>query len=98
MGSFNSAPKINNTDSQDDNIEIPGDLSTAADLVNHCKLMRGENRPELLSRTFFKPTNYDDNNDISDGLRFLDINTVSKGKFCRRLSSVWNGLLVVRSC
>lgn len=78
MGSFNSAPKINNIDSQDDTTEVPNGLETAADLVNHCKLMRGENRPELLPRSFFKPS-ADQNKDITDGLRYLQLNSVSKG-------------------
>lgn len=79
MGSFNSAPKINNIDSQDDDVEMPNGLETAADLVNHCKLMRGDNRPELLQRSFFKPIN-DLSNDVTDGLRYLHLNSVSKGR------------------
>lgn len=79
MGSFNSAPKINNIDSQDDDVEIPSGLETAADLVNHCKLMRGDNRPELLQRSFFKPINDLSLNDVTDGLRYLHLNSVSKG-------------------
>lgn len=79
MGSFNSAPKINNIDSQDDDIDIPNGLESAADLVNHCKLMRGDNRTELLQRSFFKPLNL--SNDLADGLRYLNLNSVSKSKF-----------------
>lgn len=79
MGSFNSAPKINNIDSQDDDVDIPNSLETAADLVNHCKLMRGDNRPELLQRSFFKPINDLSLNDVTDGLRYLHLNSVSKG-------------------
>ncbi|XP_055320819.1 nocturnin isoform X2 [Sitodiplosis mosellana] len=78
MGSFNSAPKINNIDSQDDDVEIPNGLETAADLVNYCKLMRGDNRPELLQRSFFKPINDLSLNDVTDGLRYLHLNSVSK--------------------
>lgn len=80
MGSFNSAPKINNIDSQDDDIEIPNGLATASDLVNHCKLMRGDNRPELLQRSFFKQINDLPSHDITDGLRYLHLSSVSKGK------------------
>ncbi|XP_031640004.1 nocturnin isoform X3 [Contarinia nasturtii] len=78
MGSFNSAPKINNIDSQDDDVDIPNGLESAADLVNHCKLMRGDNRPELLQRSFFKPINDLSLNDVTDGLRYLHLNSVSK--------------------
>lgn len=80
MGSFNSAPKINNIDSQDDDIELPNGLATTTDLVNHCKLMRGENRPELLQRSFFKQINDLPSNDITGGLRYLNLSSVSKGK------------------
>lgn len=80
MGSFNSAPKINNIDSQDDDVEIPNGLETATDLVNHCKLMRGDNRPELLQRSFFKPINDPSLCDVTDGLRYLHLNSISKGK------------------
>lgn len=79
MGSFNSAPKINNIDSQDDDVDVPNGLQTTADLVNHCKLMRGDNRPELLQRSFFKPINDLSPNDVTDGLRYLHLNSVSKG-------------------
>lgn len=81
MGSFNSAPKINNIDSQDDDVEVPNDLETRIDLVNHCKLMRGDSRPELLQRSFFKPIDDLSTNDVSDGLRYLNLNSVSKGKY-----------------
>lgn len=80
MGSFNSAPKINNIDSQDDDVDVPAGLHTTADLVNHCKLMRGDNRPELLQRSFFKPINDLMLHDVTDGLRYLHLNSVSKGK------------------
>lgn len=80
MGSFNSAPKINNIDSQDDDVEVPNGLDTNIDLVNHCKLMRGDNLPELLQRSFFKPINDLTSNDVTDGLRYLNLNSVSKGK------------------
>lgn len=79
MGSFNSAPKINNSDSQDDDVEIPNGLATATDLVNHCKLMRGDNQPELLQRSFFKPINDPSLCDVTDGLRYLHLNSISKG-------------------
>lgn len=81
MGSFNSAPKINNTDSQDDALEMPNGLASAADLVNHCKLMRGDNRPELLQRSFFKPIGDTTGADLTDGMRYLQLNSVSKGSY-----------------
>lgn len=77
MGSFNSAPKINNADTQDDCLEIPHGLSTS-DLVQHCRLMRGEDRPQLLSRNFLRPTNRFIGNDVTDGMRVLRLNSVSK--------------------
>lgn len=77
MGSFNSAPKINNADTQDDYLEVPHGLSTN-DLVQHCRLMRGENQPQLLSRNFLKPTSI--SNDLTDGMRVLKLNSVSKGR------------------
>lgn len=82
MGSFNSAPKINNIDSQDDALEMPNGLASAADLVNHCKLMRGDNRPELLQRSFFKPIGDTTGADLTDGMRYLQLNSVSKGSYC----------------
>lgn len=79
MGSFNSAPKINNTDSQDDTLEVPEGLNTI-DLLQHCKIMRGEHRPQLLTRYFLNPTNDSAiiSNDITEGLRVLKLNAVSK--------------------
>lgn len=88
MGSFNSAPKINNADTQDDSLCIPDGLSTT-DLVQHCRLMRGENRPPLLSRSFLKPTKGLVTTDITDGVRVLQLNSVSKGK-----AKVKNGVIV----
>lgn len=79
MGSFNSAPKIMNIDSQDDNTVIPAGMKTPFDVVDHCKLMRGEDRPQLLNRSFFKPIDDRRNCDLADGLRRLDLNNVSKG-------------------
>lgn len=78
MGSFNSAPKINNVDSQDDAIQVPTGLSIQ-DFVYHCKMMRGENRPQLLTRSFLKaPTVPNLAADVTDGMRFLNLDSVSK--------------------
>ena len=81
VGSFNSAPKFNNIDAQDDDYDIPNSIKTAADLVNHCKLMRGDNRPDLLPRSFYKPPNDLLANDLTDGLRYLSLNSVSKSTY-----------------
>ena len=79
MGSFNSAPRINNADTQDDDaINFPSGLSTK-DLVKHCRIMRGEQKPQLLSRNFLRPLNSNLNN-LSDGMRVLQLNSVSKGE------------------
>lgn len=79
MGSFNSTPKINNIDSQDDGIEITDNLPIP-DFLYHCKMMRGENRPQLLTRYFLRPS-FDHpslQHDITDGLRILNLEAVSK--------------------
>uniref|UniRef100_A0A0A1WZH4 Nocturnin n=1 Tax=Zeugodacus cucurbitae TaxID=28588 RepID=A0A0A1WZH4_ZEUCU len=74
MGSFNSAPKINNVDSQDDSLEIPKGLNTT-ELLKHVKHLRGPHQPQLLSRYFIKPSL---TSDVTDGLRSLKLNTVAK--------------------
>lgn len=83
MGSFNSAPKINNADTQDDCIDIPNGLSTTG-LLHHCTEMRGEDRPKLLPRQFLKPAIFNNSgmpNDLTDGMKVLHLNSVSKGNF-----------------
>lgn len=86
MGSFNSAPKINNIDTQDDGIEFPKDLNTN-ELLQHVKSLRGENHPPLLTRYFLKPSYTASmvSNDITDGLRFLKFNSVSRGKIFQNI-------------
>lgn len=79
MGSFNSAPKILNSDSQDDNIVIPAGMRSCSDVVDHCKAMRGERLPQLLKRSFFKPIEEQRSSELAAGLRRLDLNNVSKG-------------------
>lgn len=81
VGSFNSAPKFNNADLQDDDCDIPSDIKTATNLVNHCKLMRGDNQHELLARSFYKPPNELLANDITDGLRYLSLNSLSESMY-----------------
>ncbi|XP_016993514.2 nocturnin isoform X1 [Drosophila takahashii] len=77
MGSFNSAPKINNVDSQDDGLELPTGLSTSA-LLQHVQQLRGGGieQPSLLTRGFLKPLLVDE--DVADGLRCLQLNSVSR--------------------
>ena len=81
MGSFNSAPKINNTDSQDDSLDIPNGLSTS-ELLQHVKHLRGVHQPPLLSRFFLKPLSSMSTQlvpaDITDGLRCLNLDAVSR--------------------
>lgn len=79
MGSFNSAPKILNSDSQDDNIVIPAGMRSCSDVVDHCKAMRGDRLPQLLKRSFFKPIEEQKSSELAAGLRRLDLNNVSKG-------------------
>ncbi|XP_067644369.1 nocturnin isoform X2 [Eurosta solidaginis] len=74
MGSFNSAPKINNVDSQDDSLEIPKGLNTT-ELLQHVKHLRGIHQPQLLTRYFVKPSLA---NDVTDGMRSLKLDTVSR--------------------
>nr|XP_014094314.1 nocturnin isoform X1 [Bactrocera oleae] len=74
MGSFNSAPKINNVDSQDDSLEIPKGLNTT-ELLKHVKHLRGIHQPQLLSRYFIKPSL---TSDVTDGMRSLKLNTGAK--------------------
>ncbi|XP_030373525.1 nocturnin isoform X2 [Scaptodrosophila lebanonensis] len=78
MGSFNSAPKINNVDSQDDGLELPKGLSTAA-LLQHVQQLRGGDQAPLLKRYFLKPqTPMFIDEDVTDGLRCLKLNAVSR--------------------
>ncbi|XP_058982019.1 nocturnin isoform X1 [Musca domestica] len=77
MGSFNSAPKINNVDSQDDGLDIPKGLTTS-ELLQHVKHLRGLNQPPLLSRYFLKPVSSIISSDLTDGLRCLKLNSVSR--------------------
>ncbi|XP_016950337.1 nocturnin isoform X3 [Drosophila biarmipes] len=77
MGSFNTAPKINNVDSQDDGLELPAGLDTSA-LLQHVQQLRGGGieQPSLLTRGFLKPLPVDE--DVTDGLRCLQLNSVSR--------------------
>ncbi|XP_055689747.1 nocturnin isoform X2 [Lutzomyia longipalpis] len=78
MGSFNSSPKFNNEDNQDDDVEIPSGLTTS-DLVHHCRMMRGDQRPQLLTRYFLNPTDRSFGpQDLTNGMRVLNLDAVSK--------------------
>ncbi|XP_055378644.1 nocturnin isoform X2 [Condylostylus longicornis] len=72
MGSFNSAPKINNSDTQDDNLIIPNGLN-CTELIKHCKALRGENRPQLLKRQFINPTLTADETDLCEGFNHINL-------------------------
>lgn len=82
MGSFNSAPKILNADTQDNELTCPPHGLNHHGLVQHCRLMRGEHLPPLLSRAFLRPPAslrpLAAQDDVTDGLRVLQLNTVSK--------------------
>lgn len=82
MGSFNSAPKILNADTQDNELTCPPHGLNHHGLVQHCRLMRGEHLPPLLSRAFLRPfaglRSPPAHDDVTDGLRVLQLNTVSK--------------------
>lgn len=81
MGSFNSAPKILNNDSQDDGLQIPQDLGTN-ELLQHIKELRGDKQPPLLTRYFLKPLDaHMVSSDITDSLRYLKLASVPKGDF-----------------
>lgn len=87
MGSFNSAPKINNVDCQDDAVQVPNGLSIP-DFMYHCKMMRGENRPQLLTRSFLvTPSVPTLTSDVTDGLRVLNLDIVSQTCSAPRSSS-----------
>lgn len=78
MGSFTSAPQIKNVDCQDDKLEISNGMSIP-DLIEYCRLMRGEDRPQLVKRNFLKP---DERArmppDVADGFRMLKLDVISE--------------------
>ena len=51
MGSFTSAPKIVNPDSDDDAVTFPADLMTSAEMETYCR-QRLASLPPLLTRDF----------------------------------------------
>ena len=80
MGSFNSAPKIHNVDSQDDDLKVPQGYPPK-DLIQYFKSQQGSSPSKLLSRYFLKPTSNSSlySEDITDGLRVLKLNSISRG-------------------
>ncbi|XP_058062278.1 nocturnin-like isoform X3 [Anopheles bellator] len=79
MGSFTSAPQIKNVDYQDDKLEITDGMSIA-DLLEYCRLARGEERAPLVKRKFLKPVDRHSNlgGDLTDGFKMLKLDAISK--------------------
>lgn len=71
MGSFNSAPKVNNTDSQDDDVRVPN-FTTQYELIQYCQKMRGGNLPQLIQRQFFNESS-NSFSDITDNISTLKL-------------------------
>uniref|UniRef100_A0A2M4CGY8 Nocturnin n=1 Tax=Anopheles darlingi TaxID=43151 RepID=A0A2M4CGY8_ANODA len=78
MGSFTSAPQIKNVDYQDDKLEITDGMSMA-DLLEYCRIARGEDRPPLVKRKFLKPVEQlNTGSDLTDGFKMLKLDAISK--------------------
>lgn len=80
MGSFTSAPQIKNVDCQDDKLEI-SDGMCIPDLIEYCRFMRGEDRPQLVKRKFLRPDERAAaglQRDLTDGFRMLKLDAISK--------------------
>jgi hypothetical protein len=75
MGSFTSAPKILNEDTQDADVELPSHMSRD-ELLQHCH-QQLENLPALVKRSFrrLRPQF----GDTSEGVRVLQWNVLSRG-------------------
>jgi hypothetical protein len=75
MGSFTSAPKILNEDTQDADVELPTHMSRE-ELLQHCR-QELENLPALVKRSFrrLRPQF----GDTSEGVRVLQWNVLSRG-------------------
>ncbi|XP_052893462.1 nocturnin isoform X7 [Anopheles moucheti] len=80
MGSFTSAPQIKNVDYQDDKLEITDGMSVP-DLVEYCRIARGDDRPPLVKRKFLKPTDHINRTDLTDGFKMLHLDSISKTSF-----------------
>lgn len=79
MGSFTSAPQIKNVDYQDDKLEITDGMSVP-DLVDYCRIARGDERPQLVKRKFLKPIDRLNGSDLTDGFKMLQLDSISKSK------------------
>lgn len=78
MGSFTSAPQIKNVDCQDDKLEISDGMSIP-DLIEYCRFMRGEDRPQLVKRKFLRPDERTGlQRDLAEGFRMLKLDAISK--------------------
>ncbi|KFB46551.1 hypothetical protein ZHAS_00014586 [Anopheles sinensis] len=77
MGSFTSAPQIKNVDYQDDKLEITEGMSVS-DLVEYCRIARGDDRPQLVKRKFLKPIDRLNGSDLTDGFKMLKLDSISK--------------------
>lgn len=77
MGSFTSAPQIKNVDYQDDQLQISEGMSIP-DLIEYCRIMRGEDRPQLVKRKFLRPDERTGQPDLTDGVRMLKLDAISK--------------------
>lgn len=77
MGSFTSAPQIKNVDYQDDQLQISDGMSIP-DLLEYCRIMRGEERPPLVKRAFLRPDERTGQPDLTDGFRMLKLDAISK--------------------
>ena len=81
MGSFTSAPKILNEDTQDADVELPAHMSRE-ELLQHCH-QQLENLPALVKRSFrrLRPQF----GDTSEGVRVLQWNVLSRGTYTELL-------------
>uniref|UniRef100_A0AAG5CVW5 Nocturnin n=1 Tax=Anopheles atroparvus TaxID=41427 RepID=A0AAG5CVW5_ANOAO len=77
MGSFTSAPQIKNVDYQDDKLEISEGMSVS-DLVEYCRIARGDDRPQLVKRKFLKQIDRLNGSDLTDGFKMLKLDAISK--------------------
>lgn len=76
MGSFNSAPKIHNSDTQDDTFEVPQGLSSEELLQHYQKMLGDKNRLNLLKRQFLRHISDETaiaSKDISKHLQTLEL-------------------------
>lgn len=81
MGSFTSAPQIKNVDCQDDKLEISDGMSIP-DLIEYCRFMRGEDRPQLVKRKFLRPDERTGlQRDLAEGFRMLKLDAISKSEY-----------------